>query len=350
MSIANVNKLNLHLHCIFSIRVKMLLLIVILFVLSFLSLLSGSVRLPLSEVVQAIAGSGTEEVRFIIVELRFPQMFTAILTGAALAISGMLMQTLFENPLADPSLLGINSGASLGAAIALLLLGGSWTIGEHSLSGVLLTVIAAFVGACMVNAFLVACSKVLRGNLALLVAGVMLSFIISAVISMLNFYATADGVRSYVVWSMGDFSNVSLNQLPILATLTILPICCLIGMVSPLNALLLGTDYATNLGVNVRSVRTLMLLITGLLTASVTAMCGPISFIGLAVPHMARMLFPTADHKYLIPSCLLIGANVALLSLIISHLPGERGVLPLAAITPLLGVPVVFYILISSRR
>lgn len=342
--------MNIHINRSFPARAKFLSLVGLMVFLACLSLMTGSVNLPIKEVFQAISGQGTEEVRFIIVDLRLPQMLTAILAGGALAVSGMLMQTLFENPLADPSLLGINSGASLGAAVALLILGGSWSMGENAYAGVAFVVGAAFVGACMVNMILVVCSKFLRGNLSLLVAGVMLSFVISAIISLMSFYATADGVRSYVVWSMGDFSGVSLSQLPLLAVLVIVPVVSLAWLVAPLNALLLGADYATNLGINVRGVRTSMLLITGFLTASVTAMCGPISFIGLAVPHIARMLFPTADHKYLLPSCLLLGAIVALLSLIISHIPGERGTLPLAAITPLIGVPVVFYILINSRR
>lgn len=318
--------------------------------LAFFSLIKGSVYFPIKDVLHAMNGEGGEEVRFIIFNLRLPQMLTAVLAGSALAVSGMLMQTLFENPLADPSLLGINSGASLGAAIALLFLGGGFTIGASSFTGVALVVSAAFIGACLVNVFLVVCSKFLRGNLSLLVVGVMLSFAISAFISLMSFYATADGVRSYVVWNMGDFSGVALSKLPVLAVLLIVPMCSLFWLVLPLNALLLGGDYATNLGVNVRGVRTAILLVTGILTATVTAFCGPISFIGLAVPHIARMLFSTADHRYILPSCLLIGAIVALLSLIISHLPGERGTLPLAAITPLLGVPVVFYILINSRR
>ena len=287
---------------------------------------------------------------FIMIELRFPQMITAILAGSALAVSGLLMQTLFENPLADPSLLGINSGASLGVAIALLVLGGSWTMGDNTLSGIVLTIVAAFVGASIVNLLLVVCSRLLHGNLALLIAGVMVSFVISAIISLLSFYASADGVRSFVVWGLGDFSEVSLQRLPLMIVLTMLPMLMLLWLATPLNAMLLGMDYATNLGINVRRVRTLSLLITGGLTATVTALCGPISFIGLAVPHIARMFFSTSNHRQLLPACVLIGANVALLSLIISHLPGERGILPLAAITPLMGVPIVFYILFKSKQ
>lgn len=333
-----------------NIHQKFAFLVILLLLLALVSLCVGSINISISESIDALCGTGSDEMHFIMIELRFPQMITAILAGSALAVSGLLMQTLFENPLADPSLLGINSGASLGVAIALLVLGGSWTMGDNTLSGIVLTIVAAFVGASIVNVLLVVCSRLLHGNLALLIAGVMVSFVISAIISLLSFYASADGVRSFVVWGLGDFSEVSLQRLPLMIVLTMLPMLMLLWLATPLNAMLLGMDYATNLGINVRRVRTLSLLITGGLTATVTALCGPISFIGLAVPHIARMFFSTSNHRQLLPACVLIGANVALLSLIISHLPGERGILPLAAITPLMGVPIVFYILFKSKQ
>lgn len=329
---------------------KFAFLVILLLLLALVSLCVGSINISISESIDALCGNGSDEMHFIMIELRFPQMITAILAGSSLAVSGLLMQTLFENPLADPSLLGINSGASLGVAIALLVLGGSWTMGDNTLSGIVLTIVAAFVGASIVNVLLVVCSRLLHGNLALLIAGVMVSFVISAIISLLSFYASADGVRSFVVWGLGVFSEVSLQRLPLMIVLTMLPMLMLLWLATPLNAMLLGMDYATNLGINVRRVRTLSLLITGGLTATVTALCGPISFIGLAVPHIARMFFSTSNHRQLLPACVLIGANVALLSLIISHLPGERGILPLAAITPLMGVPIVFYILFKSKQ
>lgn len=314
-------------------------------------LLVGSVHLAPIEVWQALTGSAPDgsTARFIVVDSRLPQMLTAVLSGMALAVCGLVMQTLFSNPLADPSLLGVNSGASLGAAVALLALGGSWGIGGATLGGTLLTVGAAFVGALAVIGLLVAASRLLRGNLALLVAGVMLSFAISALISLLSFYATADGVRSFVVWGMGDFSALTLEHLPLYAALLLLPLLGVLLMARPLDALLLGADYAANLGVRVQRVRTRLLLLTGLLTAAVTALCGPISFIGLAVPHMARLLLRTAAHRRLLPLTLVLGADVAMLALVLSHLPGERGTIPLSAITPLMGVPVVAYILLRRE-
>ena len=318
-------------------------------VLCLLSLLVGSVHISPAEVWAALMGNSDETVRYIVTESRLPQMCTALLAGAALGVSGLVMQTLFSNPLADPSLLGVNSGASLGAAIALLAFGGSFALGSAALSGVLFTVGAAFVGACAVIALIALCSRWLTSNLSLLVAGVMLSFIISSVISLLSFYATSEGVRSVVVWGLGDFSGVSSSRLWLMSILVIVPVWGVRLCATSMNALLLGADYATNLGVNVKRVRTLLLILTGLLTAVVTALCGPISFIGLAVPHVSRMLLRTADHRKLLPAVFVMGADVALLSLILSHLPGEAGTLPIAAITPLLGAPVVLYILVKRR-
>lgn len=318
-------------------------------VLCLLSLLVGSVHISPAEVWAALMGNSDETVRYIVTESRLPQMCTALLAGAALGVSGLVMQTLFSNPLADPSLLGVNSGASLGAAIALLAFGGSFALGGATLSGVLFTVGAAFVGACAVIALIALCSRWLTSNLSLLVAGVMLSFIISSVISLLSFYATSEGVRSFVVWGLGDFSGVSSSRLWFMSILVIVPVWGVRLCATSMNALLLGADYATNLGVNVKRMRTLLLILTGLLTAVVTALCGPISFIGLAVPHVSRMLLRTADHRKLLPAVFVMGADIALLSLILSHLPGEAGTLPIAAITPLLGAPVVLYILVKRR-
>lgn len=314
-----------------------------------LSLLVGSVRLSVADVWQVLMGGGDEMARFVVLESRLPQLLTALLAGAALSVSGLVMQTLFANPLADPALLGVNSGASLGAALALLLLGGSWSVGQVALAGMVLTIAAAFVGACAVIALLTLCSHYLRGNLALLVVGVMLSFILSAIISLLCFYASADGVRGFVLWGMGDFSSVPFERLPFMAVLVVLPILSVMACSRSLNALLLGNDYAANLGIRVQRVRTILLVLTGLLTAIVTALCGPISFVGLAVPHMARLVCRTANHRQLVPQTVLMGAGVAVFSLVLCHLPGERGVLPLAAITPFVGVPVVAYILIRRR-
>jgi len=322
---------------------------ILLLLLLPLSLLVGSVSLSPLEVWQGLTGTGDEMAHFIVCASRLPASLTAILAGAALAVSGLVMQTLFANPLADPSLLGVNSGSSLGVALALLVLGSTVSVGNSQLAGTLLLIVAAFIGACAVIFLLTLCSRFLRGTLALLVAGVMFSFLINSLISLLSFYATAEGVRSYVIWGMGDFNGVPLSRLPVLALTTLPPLLLLFFYVRQLNALLLGADYARNLGVSVRRSRTHLLLLSGLLTAGVTAFCGPISFIGLAIPHIARLLLRSANHRHLLPACIFLGADIALLALILCHLPQSRGTLPLAAVTPLLGTPVVLYILLRRK-
>mgnify|MGYP005607067931 FL=1 len=314
------------------------------------ALLTGSMRLAPGEVLSALAAAPTDgsPAAFIVWQARVPQIAVALLAGASLSAAGLVMQTLFANPLADPSLLGVNSGASLGAALVLLCGGGALISSGGMIAGFTLTLAAAFLGAMAVMLVLLALSSVLRGNMALLIAGVMISFLLSGIISLLNFYATSQGVRSFVIWGLGDFSGVPLGNLPLYAVPVLLTLFALLFLAKPLNALLLGTEYAHNLGYRVRTVRTLGLLAAGLLAAATTAVCGPVSFIGLAVPHIVRLLYRSADHRLLIPATMLWGGNVALFALLLTRLPGERGILPLAAVTPLIGVPVVFYIL--SKR
>ena len=311
----------------------------------------GSVDLSVSDVFMALRGETPEGdvASFIVLQSRLPQMLTALLSGCALAVSGLVMQTVFANPLADPSILGVSSGAGLGAAVAMRFCGGSWMAGSFALSGYLLTVFSAFVGAMLVIFLLLTCSALLRDNLLLLVTGVMISFATSSFVSLLSFFSTAEGVRSYVIWGLGDFSGVTLQRLPAYAIILVPALLMVVMMAKPLNALLLGHDYASNLGIRVGRVRTILLFLTGLLTATVTALCGPISFIGLAVPHVARLTLHTANHRLLLPMTLVWGANVALLCNLLVHLPGDKGILPLNAITPLLGVPVVLYILFRHR-
>ena len=310
------------------------------------ALLTGSMRLAPGEVLSALAAapSDASPAAFIVWQARVPQIAVALLAGASLSAAGLAMQTLFANPFADPSLLGVNSGASLGAALVLLC-GGTLFAGGGLIVGFMVTLVAAFLGAMAVMLVLLALSSMLRGNMALLIAGVMISFLLSGIISLLNFYATSQGVRSFVIWGLGDFSGVPLSSLPLYAVPVGLTLFALLFLAKPFNALLLGTEYAHNLGYRVRTVRTLGLLSAGLLSAATTAVCGPVSFIGLAVPHIVRLLYRRADHRLLIPATILWGGNVALLALLLTRLPGERGALPLAAVTPLIGVPVVFYIL-----
>lgn len=278
---------------------------------------------------------------FVLTHLRLPASLTAMTAGAALAGGGLVMQTLFRNPLADPSLLGVTSGAGLGAAIALL------AFGSFALSAGF-----ALAGALAVIALITAASARLHGSAALLVAGVMLACLIGAATNLLSFFATAEGVRSYVIWGLGDFGGVTGPRLAAYIALT-LPVLALAPLASKgLDALLLGTDYAQSVGIAPRRWRTALLIAVGWLTALTTAVCGPIAFIGLAVPHAARIVCPTALHRRLLPATLLLGAATALACLIITRLPAALGIitpiLPLGAITPLIGAPVILHILTRS--
>lgn len=327
-------------------------LVLIILLLLGANLLAGSVRIPADAVWDVLCGRAVERDswRFIILESRIPQGITALLCGAALAVSGLMLQTVFGNPLAGPSILGIDAGASLGVAIVMMLGGGSITAGAFGFSGFLAVVAGALGGSFLVMMALLFFSAFTRSNLMLLIIGIMLGYMTSSVISLLNFFSTAEGVHSYVIWGLGNFSGVSSEQLPFFVSAIGAGLFLAVMLIKPLNALLLGNRYAENLGINVRLTRNLLLLATGLLTAVTTAFCGPIAFIGLAVPHVARLMLGTSNHNALVPVTLLLGGAIALLCNLISVLPGESGILPLNAITPVLGAPVIIYIIVNQRK
>ncbi|MEG1562813.1 MAG: iron ABC transporter permease [Bacteroides sp.] len=327
-------------------------LIFLLLLLVGANLLFGSVRIPAAAVWDILCGNAVEKASwsFIVWESRFPQSITALLCGMALAGSGLMLQTAFNNPLADPSILGISSGASLGVALVMLAGGGSVAAGVFSFSGFFSVVLGAFLGSMLVMGLILFFSTFLKSNLMLLIIGIMLGYILSSMISLLNFFATAEGVHSYMIWGMGNFGGVSLQQLPVFTLFTAAGLLLSVLLIKPLNALLLGTRYAENLGVNIRRTRNLLLLATGLLTAITTAFCGPISFIGLAVPHLARLLLGTSNHNILLPVTLLTGGVIALLCNLICVLPGEAGIIPLNAVTPVLGAPIIIYVIINQRK
>ena len=324
------------------------LLVTILFALN---LVMGSVRIPVADVVGILMGHEAEKAswQFIVIESRLPQAITAVLCGTALAVSGLMLQTAFRNPLAGPSIFGINSGAGLGVALVMLLLGGSLSAGSVSISGFVAILVAAFVGALAVMAVIFFFSTIVRNNVMLLIIGIMTGYISNAAISLLNFFATDEGVKSYMVWGMGSFGGVSMQMMPAFASVTILGLIGALLLIKPLNALLLGDRYAENLGVSIVRTRNWLLIVTGLLTAITTAFCGPVAFIGLAVPHIARLLLSTDNHRLLLPATILCGAVVALVCNLICYLPGESGVIPLNAVTPLMGAPVIIYV-ITRRR
>jgi iron complex transport system permease protein len=283
-------------------------------------------------------------------ESRLPQALTAMLCGGSLAVSGLMLQTAFKNPLAGPSIFGINSGAGVGVALVMLALGGSLSIGSVSISGFVAVLAAAFVGAMAVMGLIFLFSTMVRNNVMLLIVGIMIGYIANGVVSLLNFFATDEGVKSYMVWGMGSFGGVPMNQIPLFAALCVVGLIGALLLVKPLNALLLGEMYAENLGVNTRRVRNWLIIITGLLTAVTTAYCGPIMFIGLAVPHIARLFLGSANHRTLLPATLLTGSSLALACNLISTLPGEQGVIPINVITPIIGAPVVLWVILRLEK
>ena len=329
-----------------------LVLTLLILVLVAGNLFFGSVSIPAEAIVHILTGGEVEKESwsFIVWEARVPQALTALLCGAALAGSGLMLQTAFNNPLAGPSILGINSGASLGVAMVMLLGGGSLATAGITLSGFFSIVVGAFIGSMVVMGIILFFSTLIKSNVMLLITGIMIGYITSSAISLLNFFATAEGVHSYMIWGMGNFSGVSMEQMPYFATFTLAGLILAILLIKPLNALLLGNRYAENLGVNIKRTRNLLLIATGILTAVTTAFCGPVSFIGLAVPHIARLLLGTSNHNSLLPVTLLTGSAVALLCNLICILPGESGIIPLNAVTPVLGAPVIIYVIINQRR
>lgn len=333
-----------------------LALIPLTLLLAACSILFGPVSIPATEVARALTGMEVAQPSwgYIVTESRLPQTVTAILCGASLSTAGLLLQTSFRNPLAGPSILGITSGASLGAAIVMLLCGGVIAVGgsyggETMQAGGIMAVMAgAFIGAMAVIALLLSFTGILGNRLMLLITGLMVSYLTSSVVSLLNFFADAENIQSYVMWGMGSFSDVTLQQLPWFAAICLTGLCIAILLTKPLNALLLGDDYAQNLGVNIRRTHRLLLLATGLLTAACTACCGPVAFLGLAVPHIARLITGASSHTVLLPTTMLCGACLALLCNIICVTPTDT-VIPLNAVTPIFGAPVIIYIIIKSR-
>ena len=317
------------------------------------SLVYGAVSIPLDAVADILMGNETvkESWRQILLNSRLPQAVTALLAGASLAVSGLLLQTLFKNPLAGPSILGISDGANLGVAAVMLYFGGTLNmVNSLPMSGYLAIVVAAFAGACLILGIIIFFSTKVKSNVMLLIIGIMVGYMASSLISILNYYASTDKVHAFVMWGMGDFSGVSSQQLPFFTTCSLVGLLLSILLIKPLNALLLGEMYAANLGIKVKRTRVLILLCTGILTATATAFCGPISFIGLAVPHIARLLLGSSNHKLLLPVTLLTGSCVALLCKIVMVHPGGNGIIPLNAVTPLIGAPVIIYVIMNRKN
>lgn len=326
--------------------------IIIICLLFFFNIIWGAVDIPVYEVLNILIGEETsrESWRYIVMENRLPQAITAMLCGGALAVSGLMLQTAFKNPLAGPSIFGINSGAGLGVALVMLLMGGSMSAGSYTFSGFLAILLAAFIGAMTVTAIIFFFSTIVRNSVMLLIIGIMIGYISSSAISLLNFFATEEGVRSYMIWGMGNFGSVSMDNIPVFVSLTVLGLLMSLLLIKPLNALLLGEQYAENLGINTIRVRNILLFVTGLLTAVTTAFCGPVAFIGLAVPHIARLLLTTENHRQLLPATILTGSSVALLCNLICYISKDNGIIPLNAVTPIVCAPVIIYVIAKGKQ
>jgi iron compound ABC transporter, permease protein len=320
--------------------------------LFFSNLVIGSTSLSLSQIFDALFNQGSPDVvtHFIVVETRLPAAATATLAGGSLAVIGLLLQASFHNPLADPGLLGVSGGASLGAAICILLIGINYSSAEAAI-GFSFTILSAFIGAIIVTLLLFLCNKLFKNSLILLLFGVLLSYTLNAIVTMLNFQASADNLRSFFSWQMGDFSSLTLSDLPIFALLCLAGCLLALTQTKPLNLLRMGDDYARNAGIHARSFRAITLLVAGLLTATVTAFCGPIAYIGLVTPHFTRILFHTSDYRSLLPLSILWGGSIALLCNLISSLPGANGLIPINTTSSILSLPFLILLLLRwSRR
>ena len=334
-----------------SLLLALLLIIVILLIVN---LLLGSVKIPVADVCRILLGDASESEiwRNIIFSSRLPQALTAIVAGAGLAVSGLQMQTVFRNPLAGPSVLGISNGSALGVAFVVLLSGklGGVALSRLGYLGDAAMSVAAIIGALSVMLLILWVSQKVRGNVTLLIIGVMIGYLANAIIGVLKFLAPEEDVKSFVVWGLGSFSRVSGDEMMLFIGLmcVLLPLTYL--LVKPMNLLLLGDRYAANLGLNIRRSRMLVIVSSGMLVAIVTAYCGPIMFIGLAVPHLARALFRTSDHRILMPATALCGSVLALVCNIIARMPGFEGALPVNSVTALVGAPVIAMVLFHKRK
>lgn len=333
---------------------SMLLIVAVILVLLFLNLILGSVSIPLKSVWNVLCGNGGEPVTWqnIIWKSRLPQALTALVAGAGLSVSGLQMQTVFRNPLAGPSVLGISSGASMGVAFVVLLSGsiGGVALSRLGFMGEIALSVAAVIGSLSVMALIVYVSQKVKGNVTLLIIGVMIGYVANAVIGVLKFFSVEEDIRAYVIWGLGSFSCVSGNQMMLFVAImaVLLPLSFL--LVKTLNLMLLGDGYARNLGLNVKRSRLLVITSAGVLTAIVTAYCGPIIFLGLAVPHLSRAIFQTSDHRILMPASLLVGGALALVCNLIARMPGFEGALPVNSVTALVGAPVVASVLFRKRK
>ncbi|MFZ4816553.1 MAG: iron chelate uptake ABC transporter family permease subunit [Phototrophicaceae bacterium] len=318
-----------------------------------LSLALGSVNIPLDQIMTVLMGGDAEKSAWtnIVLKFRLPKAITAALAGAALGVSGLMMQTFFRNPLADPFVLGVNSGASLGVALVVLSAGaaGGALLAGFGLRGDLRLVVAAALGAALTLGVVLLVAARVQNSMTLLILGLMIGYAVSAAVSLLMYFTLPERIQAYVNWTFGSFGGVTGGQIPILAGAISIGLILALLQAKPLNALLLGEAYARSVGVNVGLARLAIVSATAILAGTVTAFCGPIGFIGVAVPHLCRSLFRTSDHRLLVPGTMLMGAIVALVAALIAQVPGDNIILPLNAVTALMGAPVVMWVILRGR-
>jgi len=311
----------------------------------------GSVEISFRNVLQILISPRTDSSEWYTIHIfRFPRAVTALLAGIALSVSGLQMQTVFRNPLAGPYVLGISSGASLGVALVVIGFGGYFAGNVFSLSGSWLLIIAACLGSAFVLVVILAVSFRVRDVMTILILGIMFGSGISAIISILQYFSAESALKAFVIWTMGSVSNVSKEQLIVLLAGIIPGIVITVFTLKPSNAILLGDNYARTLGINIRNYRVLVFLSTSLLTGTITAFCGPIGFIGIAVPHICRMIFQTSNQATLFTASIFVGSSLMLFSDIISQMPGSESILPVNAVTSLIGIPVVVWIILRRKK
>ena len=334
-------------------RLKFICMFLLIIVFFFLNIVVGTIAIPLNDAFSILFGNDQQPQVWqnIILKSRLPQALTAMVAGAGLAISGLQMQTVFRNPLAGPSVLGISNGASLGVAFVVLATGSIGGVALSSLGAVGNAAIslAAIFGAMSVMALIVYVSQKVQGNATLLIIGVMIGYLATAIIGVLKYFSNEEDIRAYVVWGLGSFSRVSGNQMELFVVLMLILIPLSMLTVKTLNILLLGEQYAQNLGLNIKRARLLVIGCSSILVAIVTAYCGPIMFLGLAVPHLCRAIWRTSDHRVLMPATMLTGTALALICNLIARMPGFEGALPINSVTALIGAPVVAMVLFRRK-
>jgi iron complex transport system permease protein len=330
----------------------LIVLAALLFIFFLADLITGPVKIPANHIFRILFLSDIDKTVWnaILFDFRIPKAITAMMAGTALAVSGLQMQTVFRNPLAGPDVLGVSSGASLGVALTVMGFRNLFTIHGLSYLSSWLQIIAASIGAAAILFLVLFVSLRVRDIMTILILGILFGSAASALVSVLQYFSHQSELKAFVIWSMGSLGSLSRSQLNVLMISLLAGLLMTLLTVKKLNALLLGETYARSMGVNIKITRILIFVSTSILSGSITAFCGPLAFVGIAVPHLARMLFKTADHRILLSGCLLLGSLLMLLADLISQIPGSDSVLPINSVTALLGIPVVIWVIISNRK